>query len=59
MKRYIATLVVASLVGFAAYSEPMPKELTLGGGGVTSPSTGETEFGFNFTLSAQPLKQPI
>lgn len=59
MKRYITILALASLMGVASYAEPMPKELTLGGGGVTSPSTGETEFGFNFTLSAQPLKQPI
>lgn len=37
----------------------MPMELTLGGGGITNPKDGSTEFGLNFTLSAQPLKQPI
>lgn len=36
-----------------------PMELTLGGGGITLPKTGETEFGLNFTLSAQPLSKPI
>lgn len=34
-------------------------ELTFGAGGITVPETGETEFGFNFTLSAQLTKLPI
>ena len=37
----------------------MPMEFTLGGSGITIPKTGETSFGLNFSLSAQPLKQPI
>jgi hypothetical protein len=32
-------------------------ELTLGGGGFTSPKTGDTQFGLNTTLSTDPFKQ--
>ncbi len=37
----------------------MPKELQLGGSGVTNPKTGETEFGLNFSFSCQPTKYPV
>lgn len=40
-------------------SKGWPVELTLGAGGITVPGTGHTEFGFNFTLSVQPLSVPI
>lgn len=42
-----------------AKAKGWPMELTLGAGGITVPGTGQTEFGFNFTLSAQPLSVPI
>ena len=43
----------------APESKGWPMELTLGASGITVPGTGQTEFGFNFTLSAQPLSVPI
>ena len=55
----VTNTVTAPTVVLADSAKGMPMELTLGGAGVTDPKTGSTEFGFNFTLSVQPLKQPI
>jgi len=53
------TAPALTLDGAKAESTGIPMELTFGAGGITVPETGETEFGFNFTLSAQLTKLPI
>jgi hypothetical protein len=52
-------IVAPKLTLDAPEKKGMPKEFQLGGSGLTNPRTGETSFGFNTSLSIQPLSKPI
>jgi hypothetical protein len=55
----ITNYTTASALENAEAAKGLPMEFTFGAAGMTVPKTGETTFGLDFTLSVQPLKQPI